>query len=189
VQVFDILKHRVSISFNQNTISDEVIDYIASIVVKSGDVRCGLNLLWSATKIAEKEDLNIVTLKCVHRAYQELVPYSIREMLKHMTEHKLLFLLAIVEKLKDKIDESKISLHEVVEEYRNICRTSGISPRSYSQLWNYIQEWKKDGIVDTEVEGRGLKGRKSFLQFPEIINLQRFSQNIKEVLQAKGITV
>lgn len=188
-QVFDILKHRVSISFNQNTVSDEIINYIASIVVKSGDIRCGLNLLWSSSKIAEKNNLNIVTLKCVHRAYQELVPYSIREMIKHMTEHKLLFLFAIVDKLKNQVDKSEISLHEVVNEYNNICRTSGISPRSYSQLWNYVQEWKKDEIIDAKLEGGGLKGRKSFLQFPEIINLKKFSQNISKALQSKGIIV
>jgi len=186
-QIFDILKQRASISFNENVISDEILQFIAEIVYEIGDVRCGLNILWCSTKIAENKGLNIITLDCVKQAYQDLVPYPIKDMLNHMAEHKLLLLYTITVRLQ-KNGTLDISLTEAIEDYKRICRLSGIPPRAYSQLWNYIQECKKDDILKVDVEGSGIRGRKAFIKMPGM-PLNKFVQNVTSVLKSKGIVV
>jgi cell division control protein 6 len=184
-QIFNILKQRASISFNENVISDNILQFISEIVYEIGDVRCGLNILWSATKIAENKGLNIINLNCVKRAYQDLVPYTIKDTLYHMAKHKLLLLYTITAKLKEN-GNLNIYLSEAVEDYKKICKLSGIPPRAYSQLWNYIQECKKDEILKVGIESSGIRGRKAFFRMPEI-PLNRFVQNIKSVLESRKI--
>jgi len=186
-QIFDILKQRASISFNENVISDEILQFIAEIVYEIGDVRCGLNILWSATKIAENKGLNIITLDCVKKAFQNLVPYPIKDMLNHMAEHKLLLLYTITVRLQEN-GNLNVSLTEAIEDYKKICSLSGIPPRAYSQLWNYIQECKKDEILQVDIEGSGIRGRKAFIQIPGM-PLNTLIQNVTSVLESKGIVV
>jgi len=98
-QLFEIFKFRTEISLKDNIISDKLIQIIAELVYKSGDIRYGLNLLWKSTKIAENQNLKYITIESIRLANQDIVPFSTLDILKYMSTQKIIFLLAIINSL------------------------------------------------------------------------------------------
>jgi Cdc6-like AAA superfamily ATPase len=104
-----------------------------------------------------------------------------------MSSQKLYFLLAIVKGLKIS-NISEISFIEIMKRYYIICENLGLKPRSNSQLWNYLQEFKRENIVLINVISEKIKGRRALIQIPEI-NLPKLENVIIEVLNLKGINI
>ena len=186
-QIFDILKYRSDISFREHVISDDLIEMISDIVFIKGDIRYGLNLLWKASKIAESKNLKSITAECVRIANQDLVPFSTLDALKDMSIQKLIFLLSIVILLK-KNSEPHISLAEIIKLYHILCENTEIQPRSYSQLWNYLQEYKKENFVSLKLQSKEIKGRKTLIEIHGI-PLPKFEEIIENILSSKGIKI
>lgn len=186
-QIFDILKYRAYLSLKENIISDDSLKAIADITYLNGDIRNGLNVLWKAVKIAESRNLNYIDSECIRLGSQELVPFSTLDVLKYMTSQKLFFLLAIMKGLKNSF-ETKISFIEILKRYQIICENYGLQPRSNSQLWNYLQEFKREGIILIEILGEKIRGRRALVQIPEI-DLKKLEKIVIEILQSKGLNV
>jgi len=187
IQIFDILKYRANLSLKKNVISDELIDNITEIVYKNGDIRYGLNLLWRSCKIAESKHLKFLTNECIRLGNQDLVPFSTQDVLMYMSSQKLIFLLAIIKILK-KSDKFKISIREVLNFYNILCENLAVNPRSYSQLWNYLQEFKREDLISLSVQSDSIKGRKSFIEIPDI-SLSKFITSIINLLHSRGIKI
>ena len=183
-QIFDILKERVKLSVYDNVIVDSTIEKVSKKIVKKGDIRNGLNLLWSAIKIAENKELKYVTDECVELAYKELFPFSIHDTIRNMSEHKLLTLLCITKELQT--NNKPTSLSAILERYNLICARLRIEPRTYSQLYNYLKEYNNEKIVELKVQSEGIKGRKSIIKIPDTPLLQ-IQENIVSILNSKGI--
>ena len=186
-QIFDILKYRSDISFREHVISDDLIEMISDIVFIKGDIRYGLNLLWKASKIAESKNLKSITAECVRIANQDLVPFSTLDALKDMSVQKLIFLLSIIILLK-KSKEPHISFTEIIKLYHILCENTEIQPRSYSQLWNYLQEYKKENFVSLKLQSKDIKGRKTLIEIHGI-QLPKFEEIIENILSSKGIKI
>ena len=186
-QIIDILKYRADISIKNNTISDDLIEMISEIVLKQGDIRYGLNLLWRAVKIAESKNQKYISAECIRLGNQEMVPLLTHDILKHITFSKLIFLLAIVKVLK-KSKETKIPIFKVLKSYHILCENIGVNPKSYSQLWNYLQEFKRENIISIIIKSEKIKGRRSLIAIPDI-PLQEFEIEIINILNSKGIKI
>ncbi len=186
-QIFDILKYRAHLSLKENVIADDLIKMIVESTYINGDIRNGLNVLWKAAKIAEGRNLKFINTECVRLGSQEIVPFSTLDILKYMSSQKLFFLLSIVKGLKSTYD-TKISFLEILKRYQIICENLGLNPRSNSQLWNYLQEFKRESIIVIEVLSEKIKGRRALIQIPEI-NLSKLENIIIEILKSKGLHV
>ncbi|MFX0035024.1 MAG: ORC1-type DNA replication protein [Candidatus Hermodarchaeota archaeon] len=186
-QIFDILKYRIDISLKEKVLSDKIIEMISDITFDSGDIRYGLNILWRACKIAESKSLKYVSLECIRLANQDLLPFSALDTLEDMTSQKLLFLLAIIRAL-DESDKSKISFTKALGIYYIICENMRLNPRSHSQIWNYLQEFKRESIVKIQIMSKGIKGRKIFIEIPDL-SLSNLEKKIVETLGSKGIRI
>ena len=186
-QIFDILKYRAYLSLKENIISNDLVKMVVESVHVNGDIRNGLNILWKATKIAEGKDLQHINSECVRLGSQELVPFSTLDVLKYMSSQKLFFLLAIIKGFKKKI-EIHISFADILRRYQIICENYGLHPRSHSQLWNYLQEFKREGIILIEILGEKIRGRKASIQIPEV-DLLKLEKIVVEILQSKGLSV
>ena len=184
-QIYDILKYRAEISLKKNTISDEIIKMVAEIVYNSGDVRLGLNILWRAAKITENKDLGKISIESIRLANQETVPLLTQDFLIAMNKHKLLFLLSIAKTLK-KMNIPRSPLGEIMQLYEVICESLKIKPRSYSQLWNFIKELKKDNLISVKIKSKDIKGRKAFIGILEIPILE-LERKIINILKTKDI--
>ena len=164
-QIFDILKYRACLSLKKNVISDDLIKLVVESTYINGDIRNGLNILWKATKIAEGRDLKHINSESIRLGSQDLVPFSTLDVLKYMSSQKLFFLLAIIKGLKKRF-ETNISFVDILRGYQMICENYGLHPRSNSQLWNYLQEFKR-----------------------ERIDLLKLEKIVVEILQSKGLSV
>ncbi len=186
-QIFGILKYRTHLSLKENVLSKDLINMIVESTYSIGDIRYGLNIIWKATKIAESRNLKFIDNECVRLGSQELVPFSTLDILKYMVSQKLFFLLAIITGLKIS-NITEISFLEISKRYNIICENLGLNPRSNSQLWNYLQEFKRESIVLINVLSEKIKGRRAMIQIPEI-NLLNLEKIIIEILRLKGINI
>ena len=186
-QIFDILNYRASISLKEDVFSDDLIDMISELVNKNGDIRYGLNLLWRAGKIAESKNLKYLTSECVRLGNQDLIPYSTQDILIYMSSQKLILLLAIIKALK-KNEKQKVTFSEVLDTYYVICENLLIEKRSYSQLWNYLQDFKKEDIISICIKSDSIRGRKALIEILNI-SLKKFETSIINILESKGIKV
>jgi cell division control protein 6 len=184
-QIFDILRYRAEISIKKNGFTDDIIDFISDLVLKNGDIRYGLNLLWRAGKIAEGRNLKCITNECVRLGNQDLVPFSTQDTLQFMPSQKLIFLLSIIKSLK-KSKKSQISLPEIIEFYNILCENLNKRPKSYSQLWNYLQDFKREDILSISIKSESIKGRKAFINVQDV-GLSTFEKVINRILNIKGI--
>jgi cell division control protein 6 len=184
-QIFDILKYRITAGLKENVISDDLIKMVAKIVSHNGDIRYGLTLIWRACKIAESQNLNYITAECIRLGNQDLVPVSTQDTLAYLTSQKLMFLLAIIRSLK-KNKQTEVSISTVIRLYHILCENAGIPHRSYSQLWNYLQDFKKENIVSVKIKSEKIKGRKALIEIPNI-PLNSFEETISKLLNLKGI--
>ena len=184
-QIFDILKYRVEISLKRNTLSDELIEMISDLVSIKGDIRYGLNLIWKAGKIAENKNLQSITSECIRLATEDMVPFSTLDALKDMTSQKLIFLLAIINQIK-KNKDNKVTFLEILKSYLMLCENTELRPRSYSQLWNYLQEYKKENFIFVKLQSKSIKGRKALIEIPDI-PIIKFENIIREILDSKGL--
>jgi cell division control protein 6 len=186
-QLFEILKYRVFISLKQNVLSDKLIKTVADLVYQSGDIRYGLNLIWKASKIAENQNLKHVSMECVRLANQDIVPFSTIDVLKYIPIQKGIFLLALIFALK-KSGRVQVSVLEITDSYLILCENLGIPPRAHSQLWNYLQEFKRDYLISMEIKSESIKGRKALISVQDIPIL-KFEEILVEILQTKGIKI
>ena len=184
-QIFDILKYRAQLCLKKNIISDELLKMIVESTYLNGDIRYGLNILWRATKVAENMNLNLITPECIRLGSQELVPFSTVDILKYMSSQKLLFLLAIVKSLKN-TNKTSISFLEIIQTYQVICENLDVNFRSNSQLWNYLQEFRREGTVLINIISEKIKGRRALIQLPEI-NIIKLEKVIIDLLKKKSI--
>jgi len=184
-QIFDILKYRTEAGLKENVISDDLIKMVAKIVSHNGDIRYGLTLIWRACKIAENQNLNYISAECIRLGNQDLVPISTQDTLAYLTSQKLIFLLAIIRALK-KSKQTNVSISNILKLYHILCENAGLTHRSYSQLWNYLQEFKKENIISVKVMSERIKGRKALIEIP-IIPLNKFEETILKLLTLKGI--
>lgn len=184
-QIFDILKYRAEISIKKNSFTDDIIDMISDLVLKNGDIRYGLNILWRAGKIAENKNLKSITPECVRLGNQDSITFSTQDSLKFMPSQKLIFLLSVIKGLK-KSKESQISITEILDLYSILCESLNKAPKSYSQLWNYLQEFKRENIISINVKSESIKGRKAFISIQDT-GLYILETVIIELLNSKGI--
>ena len=184
-QIFEIIKYRAELSLKENTFSDEIIHDISEIVLNNGDIRLGLNLLWKAAKIAKYQHLKYITPECIRLASQELISFSTQDLLKYMKIHKLLLLLAVVRALK-KLGKTQIYMADAIKSYKINCENIGIKERSYSQLWNYLNDLKKENIISMEVLSQKIRGRKGIIKIPEI-PLDKLEDSINFILHSRGV--
>lgn len=186
-QIFDILRYRADISLKENVITDKLVGLIADIVSKNGDIRYGLNLLWRACKIAESQNSKAITPECIRLGNQETIPFLTQDVLNYMNNQKLLFLYAIVSVLKN-TNSPRIPLIEILNSYFTLCENLGLKSRSYSQLWKYLQDYKKENIISVKVISENIKGRKSFIEISDI-PLPRFEEILLNILNSKGVQI
>lgn len=185
LQIFDILKYRAEISIKKNSFNDDIINMISDLVLKNGDIRYGLNVLWRAGKIAESQNLKCITPECVRLGNQDSVTFSAQDSLRFMSSQKLILLLAIIKCLK-KGKKAQISSTKILDLYRIICENLNRNTKSHSQLWNYLQEFKRENIVSIEVKSESIKGRKAFINIQDTA-LYKLEAIIIDLLNSKGI--
>lgn len=157
-QLSDILEQRVKIAFKPDMVQGEAIELISDISARRGDARFALELLWYAGRFASRGEIEEVSPNHAREAKAEIHPGIRKEVLLDLSEHELLFLLALSRRLKIS-DRAYALTGDVEEAYRVVCEEHGEEPRVHTQFWNYIGKAENLGLIDAEPSGEGHKGK------------------------------
>ncbi len=182
VALYDILKAKADKCFRPSVINDELIQYTVSI---SSDIRNCMNILWNAGKIAQSQECRKLTKEHIDLANREPSSTNFSENLKELNKEKLIFLLSIVKVLRMN-QKTKTTIKEVQPIYNDLCAKENTIPKSNAQIWQYIQEYKREKLMEVVVESGSSRGRRSIL---EINNdyLLGLEETVEELIEANGV--
>lgn len=167
-QLYDILKYRASLAFYEGVYEDDVLHFIANYegVEKGGggNARHALEILLLAGDIADREGSRRVTVDHARKALlslsREIV--SISEAIRYSTLHELLVLLSIIRLLR-RTGKREVKMGDVEEEYQLICESYGEIPRRHTQLYEYVQNLAKAGVIAASPSSKGYRGRTTLI--------------------------
>ncbi|MET1128082.1 MAG: ORC1-type DNA replication protein [Thermoproteota archaeon] len=186
-EIYDILKFRSEEAFYPGTVSDEILRYIAELTGVdtggTGNARIALEILALAGSIADREGAGKVMLDHVRRAFTEANPQltvMVNDVIRHLPLHELFVLLAVVRALK-KRQEPYVKMGDVEEEYHEIAESYNEKPRGHTQIYEYIVDLKKRGVIDARLSGKGYRGKTTLVGI-SLGPLDQLEKHIIEVI-------
>ncbi|MEM2128084.1 MAG: hypothetical protein QXN86_00280, partial [Candidatus Methanomethylicaceae archaeon] len=126
-----------------------------------GDARYALELLWRSGKYADAEGSSKILPEHVRRAQSDVLQFPIH-IIMDLPLHERLFLLSVARALR-KSKSAYVTMGEVESVYRVVCETRSIEPRKHTQFWEYLQNLKNLGILQTKISGSGFKGKTTLI--------------------------
>jgi cell division control protein 6 len=161
-QLYDILESRAQEAFNDGCIEDDSLHLAAEIASIYGDARYALDLVYRAGKVADLADSTRVMPEHVRRAKASLPPQFKKEELTYLGRHQRLILMAISNLLK-KSESAYVTIGEVEKSYDALCEDMGLAANHHTQLWNDVNELSRKGIIETQMSGKGVRGRTTMI--------------------------
>lgn len=188
-QLYDILRYRAELSLYEGAYDEDVLKSIAEYegVDKGGggNARHALEILLFAGDMAEKEGRRRIELEHVRKAIMSLSRevVSLEEALRYCTLHELALLLSIVRLLR-RTGKREVRMGEVEEEYRIVCETLGEVPRKHTQVYEYVRNLARAGIIQTSPSSRGYRGRTTLISV-HYGPLDLLEKNIVELIKRR----
>ena len=161
-QLYDILSSRSQDAFNEGCIDEDSLELAAEIASVYGDARYALDLLYRAGRMADLAASPRVTPENVRRAKASLPPQFRKEELTYLARHQRLILIAISNLLK-RGASAYVTIGAVEKSYDSLCESMGVAANHHTQLWNDINELSRKGIIETQVSGKGVRGRTTLI--------------------------
>jgi cell division control protein 6 len=156
-QLFDIISARAELGLREDSYTDELLDVIASLAEEKGDARFAIELLWRTAKIADQEGMDILTPEHVRKAIVAVLPIE-KSIIEDLTTHQKLVLLSIARLLTTNI-RPFVTTPEIRNEYESVCEEANVRPRRQTQIWAYLKDLSRLGVIQQEVENRHSNGR------------------------------
>ncbi|MDG6959230.1 MAG: hypothetical protein JRN47_00905, partial [Nitrososphaerota archaeon] len=160
-QLADILNSR-SEAFSDGSIDDDVVQLAADIAGTYGDARYALDLVWRAGKLADDSGSPRVLPEHVRSAKASLPPQLRKEELSYLTAHQKLLLMAISSLLKNG-SSTYVTIGEVEKSYSAICEGMNVTAYRHTQVWSDVNELSRKGIIETQLSGKGVRGRTTMI--------------------------
>lgn len=165
--LYDILKDRVALAFQPNTIMDETLQVISDIASERGDARYAIELLWRAGKQADRDESKVVVPDYARQAKADTHPELRKEVFTTLPVQSKLLLLAASRSLKE-IRSAYATIGEVEEMYRTVCEEYGVEPRAHTQVWEWVQDLNAHGLIDTRRSGAGQRGQTTLVGLSDV---------------------
>jgi cell division control protein 6 len=165
--LFDILKERTGMAFEEDVVMDDTLRIIADIASDRGDARYAIELLWRAGKQADYEEVDRVVPDYARKAKSDTHPELRKEVFAALPLQSKLLLLASARRLKENRGDY-VTMGEVEEMYRSVCEEYGEEPRAHTQVWEWVQDLNAHGVVDTKRSGPGQRGQTTMIGFSEV---------------------
>jgi len=161
-QLFDIIASRSEEAFTDGALDDSCIQLAANIAGTYGDARYALDLVYRAGKMADMAESSRVLPEHIRAAKSSLPPQFRKEELSYLTKHQRLILMAVSNLLK-KGDSTQVTIGEVEKSYAALCEDLGLTANHHTQVWNDVNELSRKGIIETQLSGRGVRGRTTMI--------------------------
>ncbi len=165
--LYDILKHRVEMAFEKNTVMDETIQLISDIASERGDARYAIELLWRSGKQADRDQVDRVVPDYARQAKADTHPELRKEVFTTLSQMHWILLLAISRQLKE-TRGAYVTMGEVEEMYRSSCEEYNEDPRAHTQIWEWVQDLTSHGIIDAKRSGSGQRGQTTLIGLSDV---------------------
>jgi archaeal cell division control protein 6 len=161
-QLYDILESRSEDAFNEGCVEEESLQLAAETASIYGDARYALDLIYRAGRMADMAASGRVMPEHVRQAKASLPPQFRKDELVYLEKHQRLMLIAISNLLK-KSNSAYIAIGEVEKSYNALCENMSISANHHTKVWNDINELARKGIIETQLSGKGMRGRTTLI--------------------------
>lgn len=162
-ELADILEARVKEAFNDDVIDEDVIYFCASIAAKAdGDARVAIDLLKTASDIAERNGDDVVVRAHVISAKNSLEFDLMSDAIKTLSPHSKLVLISII--LNHENGNKSMTTGDVYKRYQSICNYTGSSSLSQRRVGDLINELDSYGIVTASLCSFGRAGRTKVIE-------------------------
>jgi cell division control protein 6 len=152
-QLFDIIDYRAKQGLQEESYTDELIETIASLSEEFGDARFAIELLWRAAKVADHEQKSGITAEHVRQAMVSVLPVE-KSFIEDLNTHQKILLLSIAQLLNNNVMKNHVTTPEVKTAYSALCEQASIRPRRHTQVWSYIKDLARLGLIHQTVENR-----------------------------------
>jgi len=182
-QLYDILKLRAEVAFQEGVIDDGVIKLCAGLAAKEhGDARRALQLLRKAGEIAERNQTKKIMESHIEKAQKDLDKDHIVEYIISMPLQAQLTLTSIF--LMSKFTNQHIitsgDIYEVHSELTQFI--PNVKQLTHRRISDYINELALSGLIDTVTKSMGHYGRTKIIKLDIDFNLiERVLSQIKIV--------
>ena len=156
-QLFDIVTSRAEQGLCEESYDDELIEVIAGLAEEYGDARFAIELLWRAAKLADREKSDHIQAEHVRKAVVSVLPIE-KSVVEDLSTHQKLLLLTIA-KLLSCDNRPFVTTPDVKNSYVSTCEEAGVRPRRQTQIWAYLKDLGRLGLIQQEVENRHKHGR------------------------------
>lgn len=160
-QLADIITSR-SEAFNDGCLDEDSIQFAADVAGQFGDARYALDLVYRAGKLADDSESPRVLPEHIRSAKASLPPQFRKEELVYLTTHQRLLLMAISALLK-KGDSTYVTIGEVEKSYSALCERLNVTAYHHTQVWSDVNELSRKGIIETQLSGKGVRGRTTLI--------------------------
>ncbi|NHI83229.1 MAG: ORC1-type DNA replication protein [Candidatus Thorarchaeota archaeon] len=165
--LYDILKERVQMAFEKDTVMDETLQIICDIASERGDARYAIELLWRSGKQADRETSRRVIPDYARHAKADTHPELRKEVFATLPRQNILLLLAAARQLRE-IRSAYITMGELEEMYRTVCEEYSEEPRAHTQVWEWVQDLTAHRLVDTKRSGAGQRGQTTLIGLSDV---------------------
>ncbi|MEM3506896.1 MAG: hypothetical protein QW589_04055 [Candidatus Bathyarchaeia archaeon] len=163
-EIEKLLAYRASLAFKKNKVDPKAIELIAQLTYKTGNLAYGIEILLRAGKYAEYKKAEQLVVEHVLKVYDEVSPSVRNDLNKFLTFHEKLFLMALFKSLEN-TNKAYVSIGEVKKVYEYVCKGYNEKPRKHTQLWEYMHNLSKVGLISLRLSGKGFKGKSTLMSF------------------------
>lgn len=154
-----VLEQREQVAFQDGVLENGIIAMCAAYGSKdSGDARKALDLLLEAGDVARETGSDVVTEPHVQEARERVQTDQVVEGIRNYSQHGKLVLYALM--LLHEDGETPARTREIVDKYRQVARSEGVSPVSERSVRDYLGELAQLGIASSAEQNRGKGGGK-----------------------------
>ncbi len=182
-QLYDILKLRADVAFQEGVIDDGVIKLCAGLAAKEhGDARKALQLLRKAGEIAERNQTKKIMENHVEKAQKDIDKDHIVEYIFSMPLQVKLTLTAIF-LLSKYSKEHIITSGDIYEVHSELAQfIPNVKQLTHRRISDYVNELSLSGLIITYTKSMGHYGRTKIVKLDIDFNLiERVLSQIKKI--------
>jgi len=156
-ELLDILKQRSDNAFEKSVVSEGVLEKVAGIIAQqNGDMRRAINLLRVVGELAERNNLNKLSLELVEEAEKKLEENIMLEMIYSQPLHSKIILYSV---LQNTIKTKTTTTGKVYEQYEQLCKTTKQKSLTSRRVTDFVVELDMLGLISTNIASYGRYGR------------------------------
>ena len=184
-ELYKILSYRIKLGFHDDVVSPEVLDLVIEIASQTHNARHGIEILYNAGKIADREAKQKITPEMIRMAKSYVYPELRPGIFEELNIHELITAIAAARVLK-KENKTATTIDEVFEYYCIVCEEENVEKHAKVTYRKHIDALVQTGILYRVVEslGGGKRGRRSKITLQDI-PAEIVDERSREILNKK----